>query len=268
MEGGARSAEYIGTVHNPLPPLRQWVARLPGFASQCAVCHSWPAAQVCQPCVARFMTDPACCALCALPLPAGLSMAPPDSHEPVCAACLRERPPLDATLAGVPYAYPWSALISRYKFGGQHGWADFFAGLLLKAPGVAPALGQMQAGDWLIPLPLSAERLQARGFNQAWELASALARQSQTPARADARLLLRLRHTPPQSQLKRAARLANVKGVFQVDPLRAPELAGRRVVLVDDVMTSGASVFSAALALREAGAAHITAVVLARTAPA
>lgn len=195
-------------------------------------------------------------------------MALPGSHEPVCAACLREPPPMDATLAGVPYAYPWSALISRYKFGGQHGWADFFAGLLLKAPGVAQTLGQMQAGDWLIPLPLSAERLQARGFNQAWELAGALARQSRTPARADARLLLRLRHTPPQSQLQRAARLANVKGAFQVDPLRVPELTGRRVVLVDDVMTSGASVFSAAQALRDAGAAHITAVVLARTAPA
>ena len=261
-------AEYIGTVYNRLLSLRQWVPKLPGFASQCAVCHSWPAAQVCQPCLARFMTESSCCALCALPLPAGLSMAPANSREPVCAACLHERPPLDATLAGVPYAYPWSALISRYKFGGQHGWADFFAGLLLQAPGVAQTLGQMQADDWLIPLPLSAERLQARGFNQAWELAGALARLSRTPARADARLLLRLRHTPPQSQLKRAARLANVKGVFQVDPLRVPELAGRRVVLVDDVMTSGASVFSAAQALRDAGAAHITAVVLARTAPA
>lgn len=175
---------------------------------------------------------------------------------------------MDATLAAVAYAYPWSALIARYKFGEQPGWAGFFAGLLLRTPGVAQALGELDAKDWLIPLPLSAERLQSRGFNQSWELASALARQSRTPAQADTRLLLRLRHTRPQSQLGREARLANVKGAFQVDPLRAAQLDGRRVVLVDDVMTSGASLFAAAQALRDAGAAHITALVLARTAPA
>ena len=77
-----------------------------------------------------------------------------------------------------------------------------------------------------------------------------------------------MKHTRPQSQLGREARLTNVKGAFQVDPLRAPSLAGRRVVLVDDVMTSGASLFAAAQVLRAAGAAHITAVVLARTPPA
>jgi predicted amidophosphoribosyltransferase len=87
-------------------------------------------------------------------------------------------------------------------------------------------------------------------------------------AQADAELLLRVRHTRPQSQLKRAARLANVKGAFQVDPLRVAELRGRRVLLVDDVMTSGASLFTAAQALRDAGAAHVMAVVLARTAAA
>lgn len=181
---------------------------------------------------------------------------------------MRQRPLPDAVLAAVPYAYPWSTLITRYKFGEHPGWAGFFAALLLRAPGVAQAVGELQAEDWIIPMPLSAERLQLRGFNQAWELASALARQSQAQGRADARLLLRVRHAPPQSQLKREARLANVKGAFQVDPLRVAELEGRRVVLIDDVMTSGASVGSAAQALRDAGAAKVTAVVLARTAAA
>lgn len=181
---------------------------------------------------------------------------------------MRTHPPLDATLAAVPYAYPWSALISRYKFGEQHGWADFFASLMCKTPGVAQALDALTPQDWVIALPLSSERLQTRGFNQAWELASALARQSNTRGQADAGLLLRVKHTRPQSQLKREARLTNVKGVFQIDPLRAAQLDGRRVVLVDDVMTSGASLFAAAQALRDARAAHITAVVLARTAAA
>ena len=266
--GCKKSGEYIDTVISYPLVLRQFLHRLPGFASQCAVCRSWPAEQVCQPCLARFAAVRPRCAACALPLPAGFGTGPPRTGDQLCADCLRQRPPLDGALAAVSYAFPWSSLITRYKFGEQHGWAGFFAGLLLRTPGVAQALGELDAEDWLIPLPLSAERLQTRGFNQAWELASALARQSRTRAQADTRLLLRLKHTQAQSQLKREARLANVKGAFQVDPLRAAELDGRRVVLVDDVMTSGASLFAAAQALREAGAARITAVVLARTAPA
>lgn len=265
--GWQKSGEYIDTVfYRPLP-LRQFLPRLPGFASACAVCRSWPAEPVCQPCLARFAAGQPRCTGCALLLPADLS--PGLRAAPgLCAACLRQHPPLDQTRVAVPYAYPWSDLITRYKFGEQHGWAGFFAGLMLRAPGVAQALSELTAQDWLIALPLSKERLQTRGFNQAWELASALARQSQTRGQADAALLLRVKHTRPQSQLKREARLANVKGVFQVDPLRAPRLAGRRVVLVDDVMTSGASLFAAAQVLRDAGASHITAVVLARTPPA
>ena len=243
-----------------LPPLT-------GFASQCAVCRSWPARQVCKPCEERFAPAQRRCILCALALPIDLSLGLRSGPD-ICAACMRQRPPLDSTLAAVPYAYPWSTLITRYKFGEQHGWAAFFTALLLKTPGVRQAFDSLDTADWVLPLPLSAERLQTRGFNQAWELASSLARQSRTHAKAEARLLLRVKHTRPQSQLKRAARLANVKGAFLVDPLRVAELQGRRVVLVDDVMTSGASIFTAAQALRGAGAAHITAVVLARTAPA
>jgi ComF family protein len=248
-----------------------FLPRFPGFASgiasQCAVCRSWPARQVCGPCVARFAPVAPRCARCALALPADLSMGL-RTGPPLCGACAVEPPPLDRAFAGVAYAYPWSTLIAGYKFGEQHGWAAFFAGLLLQPPGLAQVLGELTAGDWLIPMPLSAQRLQARGFNQAWELCAALARQTRTQARLDARLLLRVKHTRPQSQLKRKERLANVKGAFQVDPLRTAELQSRRVVLVDDVMTSGASLYTAAQALRDAGAAHITAVVLARTAAA
>jgi predicted amidophosphoribosyltransferase len=74
-----------------------------------------------------------------------------------------------------------------------------------------------------------------------------------------------VRNTAAQSALDRKARIANVKGAFAVDPLRANEVRDRNVVLVDDVMTSGASLHAAARALREAGAARITALVLART---
>jgi ComF family protein len=273
-------------VFTRLPSPALSLLRLPGLASQCAVCHSWPAQQVCRPCVTRFTPALLRCARCALALPAlspeegGLSRSTgsPEgarssgglhgTDEPLCPACARQPPPLDGALAAVSYAYPWSTLITRYKFGEQHGWAGFFASLLLQTPGVAQLLNHLEPQDWILPLPLSDQRLQTRGFNQAWELASALARQSATPAQADPRLLLRMRHTQAQTRLRREERLANVKGAFQVDPLRVSELQGRAVVLVDDVMTSGASLFEAAQALRDAGAASITAVVLARTAPA
>ncbi|GBU15191.1 amidophosphoribosyltransferase [Polaromonas sp.] len=214
--------------------------------------------------MARFSPPQRRCNTCALALPADLSQGL-RTLPTRCTACLRQQPALDAALAGLPYAFPWSTLIARYKFGDQPAWSHFFARLLLNTPGLRPALDELQAHDWLIPMPLSAERLQTRGFNQAWELTSALAQQSKTLAQADAKLLLRIKHTRPQSQLKREARLSNVKGAFQVAPLRASELKGRRVLLIDDVMTSGASMQAAAQALREAGAVHITAVVLART---
>lgn len=183
----------------------------------------------------------------------------------LCMDCIRTPSPLDAMLVATSYAYPWSDLITRYKFGEQPGWAAFFAGLLLQAPGVRQALAGLDARDLIIPMPLSAERLQSRGFNQAWELASALAGQSASPARADALLLLRTKNTRPQTELKREARLANVKGAFQIDPLRLPELSGKRVVLVDDVVTSGASIFTAARVLRTAGAIHVTGIAIAKT---
>jgi len=216
--------------------------------SQCAVCHAWPAAPVCEACVARFAQPQPRCQTCALPVAAGIER---------CGACLRQPPPLDACLAAVPYAYPWDDLITRYKFGPAPGWSAALALLLRSAPWVEPAL---EAADLLLPMPLSAPRLRQRGFNQALELARRLA-----PHKTRTDWLLRPRDTPPQSALPRHERLRNVRGAFAVDPLRQPEVQGRRVVLLDDVMTSGASLFAAAQTLREAGAAHITGLVLART---
>ena len=219
--------------------------RLPG---QCAVCHGWPAQPVCEACVARFAQPVPRCRTCATPVPAGVAQ---------CGACLREPPPLDACLAAVHYAYPWAELIARFKFRQQPGWAHSLALLLRGADGVDEALARC---DWLLPLPLSGQRLRERGFNQALELARRLA-----PEKTAAHLLLRLRDTPAQSALPLAERLRNVRGAFAVDPLHAARLRGKHVLLLDDVMTSGATLHAAAHALREAGAAHITGLVLART---
>lgn len=218
---------------------------LPG---QCEVCRAWPAQPVCEACVARFAQPVPRCRRCALPVTPGI---------PECGQCLRAPPPLDACHAAVSYAYPWSSLISHYKFHDQPGWATSFATLLRSAPWVEPAL---EAAQIVLPMPLWPERLAARGFNQALELARRLA-----PGKTDPALLLRVRNTAPQLALDRAARLANVRDAFALDPTRAGSVRGRSLLLVDDVMTSGATLFSAATLLRQFGAASVTAVVIART---
>ncbi len=215
---------------------------------QCAVCRAWPAQPVCDACVARFAQPQPRCRRCAAPVPAGVAE---------CGRCVRDPPPLDECRAAVAYEYPWSWLITQFKFHGQPEWAHTLATLLRSAPWVEHALEQ---ADHVLPLPLAPARLAERGFNQALLLARCLA-----PGKTRADLLLRIRHTAAQSALDREARRANVQGAFAVEPLLASTLRGQRVVLVDDVMTSGATIFSAAAVLRRAGVAHVTAVVVART---
>ena len=179
--------------------------------------------------------------------------------------CEKRPPPVDATHVAVAYAFPWSGLIAQYKFSSQTGWAAEFAALMLQHTGVTACLASLTANDVILPLPLSRQRLQTRGFNQSWLLAQHLSAQSGTLARLDADVLLRIRDTAPQSSLALEDRLGNVRGAFAVDPLQAQQLTGRHVVLVDDVMTSGASIYAAALALRQAGAGLVSVLVLART---
>lgn len=157
----------------------------------------------------------------------------------------------------MPYAYPWSSLVARFKFQGEPAWAALLGQRLAQVPGVADAVA---AADLVLPMPLAAGRLAARGFNQALLLARAIA-----PRKAEAALLLRLRETAAQTDLDRAAREANVRGAFGIEPLRLGEVRGRRLLLVDDVMTSGASLHAAARALLAAGAAEVRAAVVART---
>jgi ComF family protein len=230
-----------------LKPFTSLLARLP---SQCAVCRAWPSRRVCDACVARFAPPRARCGTCALPVPEGVVQ---------CGDCVKQPPPLDACFAAVSYAWPWPDCIAGFKFHGDAGWAGPFATLLRSAPWVEPALERC---DIVLPMPLAPARLRERGFNQACELARRL-----SPAKTDAALLLRTRDTPAQSGLSRADRLRNLRGAFAVEPLRADAVRGLRLVLVDDVMTSGASLFAAAETLRLAGAAHVTALVLARTDP-
>lgn len=251
MEG-----EYIDSMFRDLIPrtIRGALAALPG---QCVVCRSWPTLPVCEACVGQFAQPVSRCHTCALPVTGGTRR---------CGPCVLAPPPLQACFAAVTYAYPWAGLITDYKFNNNPGLASTFASLLRSTPWIEPAL---ESADLVLPMPLSPQRLKTRGFNQALSLVQELACDPSTGlvARhgADAGLLLRIKDTPPQSSLDRARRLASVRDAFAVDPLRVNQLKGKRVVLIDDVMTSGASLFAAATTLRKAGAADVTAIVIART---
>ena len=229
-----------------------WMTRIP---SQCAVCRAWPAQRVCEDCVQRFARPLPRCRRCAIHLTSG---------QPVCGPCLLHPPILSSCHAALDYAFPWSACIANFKFHEDPSWAGMLAQLMMQAPGVAEA---MQLADWVIPIPLSKPRLRERGYNQALLLARQLLGAADPGRdRLQAHLLWRVQDTASQASLSRAQRLRNLRHSFALDPAQTPLLKNRRLLLIDDVMTTGATLHSAAQVLLQAGAAReVHACVLART---
>lgn len=216
--------------------------------SQCEVCHAWPSQSVCKDCISRFAQTQPRCRTCALRVHASILR---------CAVCITHPTALDACVAAVSYEYPWAGLVGQFKFYDRPAWAAQIAQVMRTNLEVQPAL---DAADLVIPMPLSAARLRARGYNQALVLARALNAQKLASA-----VLLRIKDTPALSLLDREDRLRAMVDAFAVDPLLAQRVRGQRIVLVDDVMTTGATLHGAATALRAAGASHITGLVFART---
>lgn len=124
-------------------------------------------------------------------------------------------------------------------------------------------LGSPDEIERVLPVPLSDQRLRQRGYDQAWELARAVGMSLQIPSQA--RVLRRLVDTAPQSSLDRQSRATNLRGAFGVDPSSRASIAGKRLALVDDVVTTGASVRAAAHALLDAGARSVDVWCVART---
>jgi ComF family protein len=176
-----------------------------------------------------------------------------------CGACAIDPPDFDGAISAVDYAYPFDGLVRRYKFHAGLDLTATFARRML----AAHAHAGRPAPGLLLPVPLSLQRLRERGYNQAWELARRLARALGT--RADARLLLRIRDTPHQLALPPEERAANVRGAFAVEPARRAELRGASVTVVDDVLTTGATLREIARVLRHAGVAQVHVWTLART---
>lgn len=196
---------------------------------------------LCRPCQDDLPRLPAAlCPVCAQPCPGGA----------VCGECLRQPPHFDATLAPLRYAFPTDKLIQALKFGHRLGLAPFLATAMLQGP--------RPAGDLVMPVPLSPQRLRERGFNQAVELARPLARALGLPL--DLTSCRRRLDAPPQSLLPWKARRKNIRHAFEC----AASLEGKAVIVVDDVMTSGATLDEFAATLKRHGAARVTNWVVAR----
>ncbi|MES2889762.1 MAG: ComF family protein [Pseudomonadota bacterium] len=240
----------LAAVRQWIPSPAAWLARLPG---SCACCHTWTAARVCADCVGRFAAPRVRCQRCAAALPTGATL---------CGACLRDPPPFEAAWAAVDYAYPWSVLVPRFKFRQGLDLGGALAELMLSAAG--PTCLAQAGARVVVPAPLSRARLRQRGYNQAQELARRLARRRGWTLAPE--VVHKVRDTAEQMTLLLSARAGNVRGAYAVKPAQRQVLAGRHVVLVDDVMTSGATLREIAHVLQtQAGAASVEAWVFART---
>ncbi len=183
------------------------------------------------------------CVRCDLPL----------AVEGVCGECLANPPAYDDVLSAFDYRFPIDRLVGRFKFS-----ADLAAGAYL---GRALAMRAKRAPrpDLLVASPASAQRLRERGFNPALVLARAVGRELGIPVHG--RALAKIRHTPPQAGLDRAARRRNLRGAIAV----RGTFEDLHVAVVDDVMTTGSTLAAIAQALRGAGARRVSGWVAART---
>jgi ComF family protein len=213
----------------------------------CALCAAPSGERIlCDACASQMPRIGPACPRCALP----------SAGAALCGACMASPPPFAAAIAAWRYGFPADRLLQAFKYGGRLALAEPLALALLDALRVRAA----PLPDGLLALPLAPRRQHERGFNQAQEIASRLARLCGVPLVAGLR---RARDAVPQAGLSSRERARNVRGAFEA----AGALAGRSLAIVDDVMTTGATLGAAAAALRAAGAARVEAWAVARTPP-
>lgn len=206
----------------------------------------------CAPCWSRlhFLTAPMC-ACCGLPFAYSIG------DEALCGACAEAQPPFGRARAALVYNATSAGLVLALKHGDRTGLARVMAGMMARAAALMLADRPI-----LVPVPLHARRLRARRFNQAALLARMLARNADLPVITAA--LERVRDTPISRGMSRRRRAENVRGAIRVRKRVAAHIKGAHILLVDDVMTTGATAEACARALRRAGAARIDVVTFAR----
>lgn len=216
------------------------------FKTSCILCTSQDAGAhgLCQPCLDELpWHDAPQCPQCGT-LSNGLT----------CGNCLHNQPDFDATHALFSYDYPLDRLLQHYKYRESLHLANAFAQLWFdkKTHDYAHI-------DLIIPMPMHSIRLKQRGFNQALEIAKIISKNANI--KLDYTACQRIKFTPPQATLPHKERIKNMRGVFEC----TKNLSGLNIAVIDDVMTTGASLNELAKTLKQAGAAHVECWVIART---
>jgi len=234
-------------------PVYRWIKN--NLSDTCLLCLASPDGtqdDICHACLADLPWQHACCARCAMPLPHASAR---------CGRCLAKPPAFCHAVVPLLYRFPLDALITAFKYHRHNRYGLLLARLLadyleqhLAEPGaLVPEL--------LLPIPMHPKRQAQRGYNQAFELTRDLAKALQLPCRAG--LLQRVRQTPPQEGLDAAARRRNLRGAFACP--QPEQVEGRHLALIDDVMTTGATLNEASRTLLAAGAASVQVWCVART---
>ncbi len=257
------------------------------WPTSCRVCRRWQWGVLCADCLNELGLDARRCTRCALRLP---RQARPGDDDGLCQACRDAPPGFDHATAVLDYCEPWSGLIASLKFREDTAMAGVLARLMVPALAqrwhLPPTASRASAPEgrrpanhgsparpaprWkrgapsaIVPVPLSATRLRERGYNQAGLLAAHLGRHLRLPVWHDA--LIRRKDTPRLMTLDADARLEHIRQAFAVSARHMPLLQGRHVAVVDDVLTTGATLNEVAHTLWQAGAREVSVWVAART---
>lgn len=224
------------------PPLCPLCSGLTANGGICAACWS-----------GLNLATPMACRQCALPFDH-------DAGSTICGQCMAESPGFDQAVSGLIYNDTAKSLILALKYGDRLDIAPVLAGLMLSR-----SRNLIREADVIIPLPLHPKRFFRRRFNQSAEIARHLihlAGEDETKLGLD--LLIRRRNTSSQGRMTRVQRQRNLAGAFAINRMSGVSLKGKSVLLVDDVLTTGASLSAAASCLKKAGAENIAVCVVAR----
>ena len=227
------------------------------FPSTCAHCKTplWddPVPFVCRACWETVIpiSEP-CCPHCGGPFASPVALQHSPTHE--CGACRRKPPAFSQAWSLFPYQSPLKEAIILFKYRGKHSLTK----PLLQS--MIPALPTLPPFDVLMPVPLHPQRLQEREYNQSLLLAHGLSQHLQIPLILSC--LLRIKATVPQTSLSRTERLTNLHRAFAIDD--ANRIQGQRILLIDDVFTTGTTLHECAKTLRNAGSGPVYGLTLAR----
>ena len=223
--------------------------------TSCIGCKEFQTATICQKCCKRLKDYQICrCTQCAIP-------KVPNEKNHLCFDCLRKKPSYDATLCLDSYGGFLTEAIHSYKYQHQiaiaHGFLDAWLNIHPRE------LQSNQAVDWILPIPMSQQKLHQRGFNQSWELCKIFSKKLRI--KTNWKVLRRIHVEGDQVSATKQDRARRLNNVFSINPKNVGLIKNKRIVLIDDVMTTGATLSVVAQLLKDFGAQSVHNWVILRT---